>query len=104
MSNIVSVSSYFNNNSYNLSPWYGSPAEQCKMKVFFQEIMSGYLPDIFGLENKDIEVKYYIAKTMYEIRRVEEIIMDFYAGNDSFETRRSDLEGIFEIIFYCNKQ
>ena len=104
MSNIVSVSSYFNNNPYNLNPWYGSPVEQFKMKAFFQEIVSEYLPYLFNLENKDIEVKYYIAKTMYEIRRVEEIIMDFYAGNDRFETIREDLEGIFEIIFYCNKQ
>lgn len=94
----------FEINHYNLSPWEGSPVEQYKMARFFKDMMTHYLNSLYMIDNKDFEVKYYISKTLYEIQRVQEIIMDFYRGNDRFETRRDDLEGIFEIIFYCNKQ
>lgn len=91
-------------NHYNISPWKGSPVEQFKMSKFFQDMIVHYLNSIYILKDKDFEVNYYICKTLYEIQRVKEIIMDFYRGRDYFETKRSDLESIFEIIFYCNKQ
>ena len=94
----------FDSNRYNISPWQGSPVEQFKMAKFFHDMMSHYLDSLYILKDKDIEVRYYISKTLYEIQRVQEIIMDLYSSNDSFETKRSDLESIFEIIFYCNKQ
>lgn len=104
MSNIVSISCNFNNNPYNINPWKGSPVEQFKMGKFFHDMMSHYLNSLYILKDKDIEVRYYISKTLYELQRVQEIIMDLYRNNDSFETKRSDLEGIFEIVLYCNKQ
>ena len=92
----------FNANRYIVNPWKGSPVEQFKMAKFFQDMMSHYLNSLYILKDKDIEVRYYISKTLYEIQRIQEIIMDLYSNNDSFETKRKDLEGIFEIIFYCN--
>lgn len=94
----------FNPNRYILNSWHGSPIEQFKMAKFFHDMISHYLNSLYILKDKDIEVRYYISKTLYEIQRVQEIIMDLYSNNDSFETRRDDLESIFEIIFYCNKQ
>lgn len=104
MSNIVSVSGNCNNNPDNINPWKGSPVEQFKMGKFFHDMTSHYLNSLYILKDKDIEVRYYISKTLYEIQRVQEIIMDLYRNNDRFETKRSDLEGIFEIVLYCNKQ
>lgn len=94
----------FDINRYNISPWKGSPVEQFKMAKFFHDMMSHYLNSLYILKDKDVEIRYYISKTLHEVQRVQEIIMDLYRRNDSFETKRSDLEGIFEIIFYCNKQ
>ena len=94
----------FNPNRYILNSWHGSPIEQFKMAKFFHDMISHYINSLYILKDKDIEVRYYISKTLYEIQRVQEIIMDLYRNNDSFETKRSDLKSIFEIIFYCNKQ
>lgn len=99
-----SVPEFVTNNYYNISPWQGSPVEQFKMAKFFQDMIVHYLNSLYALEDKDFEVRYYISKTLYEVQRVQGIIMDLYRGNDNFETKRTDLEGIFEIIFYCNKQ